>query len=114
MSLEEVNAVIASARAEDKLPNPRAALDVTGGVPLQLRQLILSNNVSTQNVWSNLPPTAREIATYITLSPLALSIADILRLRGDPSYGPEHLIDDLDRMPSLIISTGAGYSHPVR
>src|SRR5262249_30669679 len=46
---------------------------------------------------------------YLALSPLPLSIEDLLTLRGDAAYGPEHLIDDLDRMPALVIGTGAGY-----
>ena len=109
MSLEDVSALISSAGAQRRLNNPKDVLMSTEGVPLRIRQLILSNNINSEQVWNALPPTAREIATYIALSPISLTIEDLLTLRGDSGYGPEHVVDDLDRMPALIISTGSGY-----
>lgn len=107
-SAEEISALVSSAGVTG-LPATQSILETTGGVPLSLRQLILTNNSSTADVWSELPATAREVATYIALSPRVLTIEDLLALRDDAGYGPEHLVDDLDRMPALIIGTGVGF-----
>jgi tetratricopeptide (TPR) repeat protein len=109
LSADELSQLVTATGAIATTFDVAELLRSTGGNPLLVRQQLLRPGISVAQTWQALSPSAREIATYLAITGSVLTVADLLALRGDPAYGSEHLVDDLDEMPTLVNPIGAGF-----
>ena len=82
---------------------------LAGGNPLQIQHQLMRTTAPFSTTGPIATGSAGEILTYLALSPLPLTIEQLLSLRSDESYSIQHLLADIELFGPIVDDSPRGY-----